>query len=210
MIINASTPEFRANVSLQETKAQTPAKAEPQSGMDEIRASYNAKISSAYENEFKPLFAKFHANEQCFGESIAKQGFEARDKIKAQHQEDTPWYGRAAISVYNYMKYGTFGNVGYEDLEKSGKNPEEIAYSAFKTGGGPMGLANNGFGEILDVWKAIKKDVIIYPEEITPAMVDVYKAQPPGKVDVAAIMAAKEGVCPLPVSAFFTGISEKV
>src|SRR5690606_2346499 len=85
--------------------------------------------------------------------------------------------------------------ASYEGLSKS-KNPEEIAYSAFKTGGGDLGLQNNGFGDKLDVWNAIKEVSTLYPEDITDAMVGVYKAQEPGKVDVDAILAARGDTSP--------------
>ncbi len=87
------------------------------------------------------------------------------------------------------------GNASYESLSKS-KNPEELAYAAFKTGGGDLGLENNGFGDKIDVWKAIKGVSTLYPEDVTDAMVDVYKAQTPGKVDVDAILAARSNTSP--------------
>lgn len=117
-----------------------------------------------------------------------------RSKIKEAHQEQTSYLGRALIWMRNMVTYGG-GNVSYETLSRS-KNPEEIAYSAFKTGGGDLGLQNNGFGEKLDVWKAIKDVSTLYPEDITDAMVAAYKVQEPGKVDAGAILAARGGVSP--------------
>jgi hypothetical protein len=162
----------------------------------EVRDSYNAKISTAYD-EFRAQIAEFHNNEQCFGEDLAKKAYETRNIIKEKHQEETSLLGRAFIAARNLIKYGSL-NVGYEHLTKTGKNPEEIAYSAFKTGGGDLGLQNNGFGDKLEVWNAIKDSTLLYPEDITPEMVAAYKAQPKGKVDVDAILAARPGQSPNP------------
>jgi hypothetical protein len=159
----------------------------------EVRESYNVKISEAYQ-EFKAKFQEFHDREQCFGEDLAREAYAVRSKIKEAHQEQTSYLGRALIWMRNMVTYGG-GNVSYETLSRS-KNPEEIAYSAFKTGGGDLGLQNNGFGEKLDVWKAIKDVSTLYPEDITDAMVAAYKVQEPGKVDAGAILAARGGVSP--------------
>jgi hypothetical protein len=162
----------------------------------EIRASYNVQISAAYETEFKDKFASYHAKGQCFGENLAREAFEARSTIKEKHQEQTSTLGRMAISVRNLYKYGAF-NVGYEQLAQSGKNPEEIAYSAFSTGGGDLGLESNGFTDTLNVWKAIKDSAPdIYPEDITPEMIATYKAQSKNKnVNVDAILTAGGSNC---------------
>jgi len=169
--------------------------AKPLSDSD-IRDSYNKNINSAYE-DFKSQFASFHDNEQCFGEDLARKAYETRNMIKEKHQEETSWLGRAFIAARNFVKYGAM-NVGYDQLAKSGKNPEEIAYGAFKTGGGDLGLKNNGFGEKLEVWNAIKDKSLLYPEDITPEMIAAYKAQPKGKVDVDAILAARPAQSPNP------------
>src|SRR5690606_27270652 len=116
----------------------------------EVRESYNVKISEAYQ-ECKTKFQDFHDREQSFGEELAREAYAVRSKIKEAHQEQTSYLGRALIWMRNMVTYGG-GNVSYETLSRS-KNPEEIAYSAFKTGGGDLGLQNNGFGEKLDVWK---------------------------------------------------------
>jgi len=157
----------------------------------EIRASYNVQISAAYETEFKDKFASFHAQEQCFGEGLAREAFEVRTAIKEKHQEETSTLGRIGIALRNVYKYGAL-NVGYEQLVKSGKNPEEIAYSAFSTGGGDLGLESNGFADTINVWRAVKDDnPHIYPENITPKMIAAYKAQSKNKnVDVDTVLAA--------------------
>lgn len=173
----------------QEPKSAPAAESAKQPRGDEgVRESYNVKISEAYQ-EFKTKFQEFHDQEQCFGEDLAREAYEVRSKIKEEHQTQTSYLGRAAIWLRNMMTYGG-GNASYEGLSKN-KNPEEIAYSAFKTGGGDLGLQNNGFGDKLDVWNAIKEVSTLYPEDITDAMVGVYKAQEPGKVDVNAILAAR-------------------
>ncbi|MGB3275683.1 MAG: hypothetical protein WBA82_05785 [Castellaniella sp.] len=162
-------------------------------GDQEVRESYNVKISEAYQ-EFKTKFQEFHDQEQCFGEALAREAYEVRSKIKEEHQEQTSYLGRAAIWLRNMVMYSS-SNASYEGLSKT-KNPEEIAYSAFKTGGGDLGLKNNGFGDKLDVWNAIKEVSTLYPEDITDAMVSAYKAQEPGKVDVDAILAARSDTSP--------------
>ena len=171
------------------TSAPAAERAAQPRGDQQVRESYNVKISEAYQ-EFKTKFQEFHDREQCFGEDLAREAYEARSKIKEGHQEQTSYLGRAAIWLRNMVTYGG-GNASYEGLSKT-KNPEEIAYSAFKTGGGDLGLQNNGFGDKLDVWKAIKDVSTLYPEDITDSMVAVYKAQEPGKVDTDAILAARD------------------
>lgn len=157
----------------------------------EVRERYNAAVSKAYEAFVKEA-AIYHDNQECFGEELARKASDTRDLIKRAHQADTSWWGQAYIWVRNLLAYGA-ANATYEGLSKK-KNPEEIAYSAFKTDGGDMGLTGNGFGDILDTWNAIKADSDLYPEDITPAMVSAFKAQPHGQVDVAAIVAARTAV----------------
>ncbi len=195
LTISSSFSDLYTSINNLFGKQQQPAgNPTPPDNNSEIRASYNVKISAAYEGEFKEKFANFHAKEQCFGPDLAREAYETRNAIKEQHQEQTSTVGRAAIAVRNLFKYGTLGNVGYDQLVQNGKNPEEIAYSAFKTGGGDLGLGNNGFGETLEVWEAIKdRAPHFYPENITPEMITAYKAQIANKqIDVDALLAAGE------------------
>ena len=92
----------------------------------------------------------------------------------------------------------TYGgaNASYEGLSKN-KTPEDIAYSAFKTDGKDLGLEGNGFGEKLEVWKAIRELTTLYPEDVSPAMLAEYQSQLAAnktstgfKPDVYAILAA--------------------
>ncbi|CAM4291067.1 hypothetical protein BOTU111921_21475 [Bordetella tumbae] len=175
LLRNAYRPEVDA----------TTARTQPRSDSD-VRESYNAAVNKAYEAFVKEA-AIYHDNQECFGEELARKAFDTRDSIKKAHQAETSWYGQIYIWARNLWTYGS-DNATYEGLSKK-KNPEEIAYSAFKTDGGDMGLTGNGFGDILDTWNAIKADCDLYPEDITPAMVAVFKAQPHGQVDVAAILA---------------------
>lgn len=158
---------------------------------NDVRESYNAKVSEAYQ-AFVKTAAEFHDNEQCFGHEVAREAFATRNTIKEAHQAETSLIGRVGIWVRNLVMYGA-GNANYEGLSRK-KNPEEIAYSAFKTDGSDLGLAGNGFGDILKTWNAIKDISTIYPEAITPAMVAVFKAQPAGKIDAVAILAAYRAI----------------
>jgi len=170
---------------------------QPRSDRD-VRESYNTAVSQAYQ-----AFAKeaevFHRNQECFGDDLARKAFDTRDAIKKAHQAQTSWLGQVGIWIRNLLTYGG-GNASYEGLSKK-KNPEEIAYSAFKTNGADLGLNGNGFGDILDTWNAIKADSDLYPEDITPAMVAVFKAQPADQVDPAAILAARTADMPHPAKA---------
>jgi len=157
----------------------------------EVRDDYNAAVSDAY-REFIKEAAVFHDAGQCFGEDLARKANDTRNTLKAQHQAKTSTLGMAVVWVRNLFKYAG-GSATYEHLAKT-KNPEEIAYSAFKTGGGDLGLANNGFGDVLNTWNAIKGVSTLYPEDITPAMVEAFKAQPAGKVDPQVILAARTAV----------------
>lgn len=169
--------------------AQT-ARIQPRRDSD-VRESYNAAVSKAYE-AFAKEAAVFHDDQQCFGDELARKAFNTRDEIKKAHQAETSWLGQAGIWIRNLLMYGS-DNATYDGLSKK-KNPEEIAYSAFKTNGRDLGLTGNGFGDILDTWNAIKADSDLYPEHITPAMVAAFKAQPRGQADVAAILAARTAV----------------
>lgn len=180
LLRNAYRPEVDA----------TTARIQPRSDSD-VRESYNAAVSKAYE-AFAKEAAIYHDNQECFGDDLARKAFDTRDSIKKAHQAETSWLGQAGIWVRNLLMYGS-DNATYEGLSKK-KNPEEIAYSAFKTNGRDLGLTGNGFGDILDTWSAIKADSDLYPEDVTPAMVAVFKAQPRGQVDVAAILAARTTV----------------
>lgn len=135
----------------------------------------------------------YHKNEQCFGEKLAREAFETRNAIKSAHREETSYIGMAAISIRNLFTYGSFnGPTRYEDFVKAGKNPEEIAYSALKTNGGDLGLANNGVGDYLDILSVAKSkgDVGLYPESIDRQTVECIKSQADGKLTKGAILAS--------------------
>lgn len=157
----------------------------------EIRESYNAHVSQAYQDFLKEA-AEFHANDQCFGDDLGRKAFDMRNTIKEAHQAKTSFIGRVGIWVRNLVTYGA-GNATYEGLSKK-KNPEELAYSAFKTDGSDLGLSGNGFGDVLNTWNAIKEVSTLYPEDITPEMIAAFKAQPRGNVDPTVILAARTGV----------------
>lgn len=145
------------------------------SGDAGVRDSYNDRVTSAYSNDFARKFKEFHDNEQCFGDELAREAFGERTRIKEEHQSQTSVLGRIAIWVRNLWTYGG-ANASYEGLSKT-KTPEEIAYSAFKTDGKDLGLTGNGFGDKLEVWKAIRDVSTLYPEDVTPAMLAEYKSQ---------------------------------
>lgn len=130
----------------------------------EIRNSYNEMVTNAYKSYFSPKFKEIHDQDMCFGEDLAREAFEARDYIKSLHQEETSMIGNFVIGVRNLYKYGSWSNPGYDYFAKF-KTPEEIAYSAFKTNGSDLGLANNGFGEVYSQWKDLHEDnPELYPE----------------------------------------------
>ncbi|MVW71417.1 hypothetical protein [Bordetella sp. 15P40C-2] len=152
-----------------------------------VRESYNAKVTEAYV-EFVRKAKEFHDNEQCFGEDLAREAFEIRNAIKEAHQAQTYWLGRAAIFVRNVFTYGS-GNATFESLSKK-KNPEELAYSAFRTDGRDLGLKGNELADVLGTWYAIKDVSTLYPEDITRAMVAAFKAQPLDNINPNPILAA--------------------
>lgn len=158
----------------------------------EVRESYNAAISQKYE-EFKSKAAVYHQNEQCFGEELAKEAFDTRHAIKSAHREETSYLAMVAIYARNLYKYGSLqGPTRYEDFRQLGKNPEEIGYSAFKTNGADLGLANNGVGELLDIWSVAqsKGEVSVYPESISQQTVDCIKSQAGEKFTKQDVLAA--------------------
>lgn len=157
----------------------------------EVRDHYNEAVTEELQKFFVKA-AHFHDNQQCFGEDIAREAFATRDALKRAHQGETSWHGQIGIGLRNLWKYGCW-NPTFEVLSR-GKNPEEVAYSAFKTDGSDLGLVGNGFGDVIATWKAIHDLTLIYPEAITPEMVSTYKAQPAGAVDPAAIVSARTSV----------------
>ena len=171
----------------------------PTSGDKDIRKSYNKAITNTYENEFKGKFAAIHEKDQCFGDQLAREAFKARSTIKEAHQGKTSIIGNIAAGLHNLVNYGSWSNPDYDYFLKQGKTPEEIAYSAFKTGGGDLGLENNGFGEVLQVWSTVKdQDIGLYPENITTSSLACFKEATDGKLDKSGVKAAV-GAC-LPAS----------
>lgn len=162
----------------------------------EIRKSYNEQITQKYENEFKEKFASFHKNQQCFGEPLAREAFEARHMIKEAHQQETTWYGNIAIGLHNIYKYGSWNNPDYDYFIRQGKTPEDIAYSAFKTDGSDLGLENNGFGETLKIWAALRDSQTIYPEDISNTSATCFKEATKGKLDKVGLTKYAEQCLP--------------
>lgn len=162
---------------------------------EDTRSSYNDKINQAWESS-QETFRAFHQNEQCVGDPVAIEFTELRDQIKAEHQEASAWYERPIIFGRQLLKYHIApawknqnlgrgvalgkawqaisrgdANPTYEDLIALGKTPEEIAYGAFTTGGKDLGLASNGLGDQVSIWKQHTGDAL-YPEDMTPEFVN--------------------------------------
>lgn len=152
----------------------------------QVREHYNEDVTAA-RDEVYALAKTFHDRDECFGEEVARRAFELRDTVKKAHQEQTWWPFRIGIAIRNYVLYGA-PNATFESLSRT-KNPEQIAYSSLKTDGSDLGLKGNGYNDVLATWEAIREYCTLYPEDITPEMVAVYKSQPPGKIDPAAILA---------------------
>lgn len=168
----------------------------------DVRKSYNEKITQKYESEFKGTFASFHEKEMCFGDEVARAAFEARHTIKEAHQGETSFFGKVAIGVHNLAKYGSWSNPDYDYFIAQGKTPEEIAYSAFKTDGSDLGLENNGFGEVLKVWQALKSEHNVYPEEISSETVACFKEKAGNSLNKDSVLAyADQCVLPQETSA---------
>lgn len=139
-----------------------PESTQTQMTREQIRESYNRAVDLA-KAEAEKIFEEFEANEMCVGEPVAREFTALRDKIKCDHQLESPWYDRAAIQARQIWKYHVKpsanikemftkcfdilcrgdANPTYDDLVALGKTSEEIAHSAFKTGGGDLGLKNN-------------------------------------------------------------------
>ncbi len=166
----------------------------------EIRHNYNDHINLAYQNKFKQIFKSIHEENKCIGDIIARDAFETRHSIKEEHQEQTPLLGNIVIGarqflyyhlkpVFTHPKYTAtkiydkglkylISNPDYDYfINIAGKTPEQIAYSAFKTDGKNLNLADNGFGEILALSEQLKKyiPVELYPEHITSTAAECFK-----------------------------------
>ncbi len=133
----------------------------------QIRDEYNETVSASYKN-FMEIYKDIHLNHQSIAESVAKEASEARLEIKIQAQANNTPLEKAFLYIRDLCK-----SASSLFSSKSHKNSEEVAYSAFKTGGGDLGLENNGFGDVLKAWRIINKDtdlVIkngIYPEAMS-------------------------------------------
>ena len=116
-----------------------------------------------------------------------------------------------AIAGHNLLKYRSLSNPSFEYLISTGKNPEELAYSAFKTDGGDLGLENNGFGDTLDVWKILKNngEVDIYPENIDKETVAYLKTKGSGKITKEVVLAEYGLLKNQKVSTHIKQLSEK-
>ncbi len=142
--------------------------------LDAIRDEYNVKMSDKgilvkYLKEAK----KIHQEYKIISEEVAREVHENRNEIKEFYQDLTPALARLAIHQRNLKKYGNEVGPSYEFLINKGKDSEEIFYSSFKTDGKDLGLANNGFNEVLDLYNLINKaygeaakETGIYPESI--------------------------------------------
>jgi hypothetical protein len=157
----------------------------------EVRDMYNKAVMQEYE-KFKAKAAIIHQNKQSIATPLAKEAFETRHHIKLAHREETSYIGGTLIAARNLWKYGSPSGPTYEYLRKQGKTPEEIAYSAFKTDGSDLGLANNGVGEALQIWQVIKStgNLEIYPEHLSKHDVDWFKSQSKGKLTKESILAS--------------------
>jgi len=140
--------------------------------------SDNVKIKAVYaQKELKEKFARYHSQQQCFGPELARETYEICTAIKKQYQEQSSGIEWTFSALRNLARSSTL-DVGYDQLVKAGKDPEEIAYSALKNLGLDVGLENNGLVNTIEVWRAIKDSAPhVYPENITPEMVAVYKVQ---------------------------------
>lgn len=155
----------------------------------DVRKRYNAAITDKYENKYKAKAAEFHKKEQCFGPALAREACEERHAIKLAHQGDTSLLGKIGIIAHNLLNYGTIESPGCDYLVNQQKSPEEVFYSAFKTGGADLGLENNGFAETLQIYSALK-DKNIYPEDIDSKTLACFKSNANGKLTKEAILAS--------------------
>ena len=174
----------------------------------EVRDEYNEFVNQEYE-KFKVKMMVFHQNKQSIGEDLAREASKVRDEIKKMQREKTSEPERSIGIPLRNIKNKFLGNLmhswkkdpyfclnnpghclnvfkepDYDYFLARGRTPEEIAYHAFKTGGEDLGLKNNGFGDIITIWEAIKStgNLDIYPEHLNQEDVAWFKARANGKL----------------------------
>jgi hypothetical protein len=137
------------------------------------KSSANIKIRDEYNNKVNQLvikysnvFLEYHKNDQCFSQEIAIQVSNERDAIKHEMQAQSPFISRFFIYSRNLDKYNNAEGPSKEDKQlQLDENPEIFAYKALKTGGGDLGLSNNGFDQHYNSWEENNFNGS-YPEEL--------------------------------------------
>lgn len=133
-----------------------------QEELNKIRDHYNTWVTSAYKNNYEPIFRELHKSKECIDTSFIESASRLRNVIKNEIRKENTLLERKFLEIRDWWFF------------KERSNDEYKAYSSFKTGGGDLGLKNNGFDDILKTFSIIQKgneelqlDRGIYPEIIT-------------------------------------------
>jgi hypothetical protein len=119
-----------------------------------LRDHYNKITETLYWQTLKELQSNYGNYEDP--SEMAKEVFEIRNSIKADHRVETSILGKASIALYNMYKYGKFAGPEFEDLARK-KSAMDIIISSYKTGGKDMGLKSNAVEDIINISKELSK-----------------------------------------------------
>jgi|GEM_PF-3038390 hypothetical protein len=120
----------------------------------ELRDHYNKITETLYWQNLKQLQSNYGDNQDPT--ELAKEVFEIRNSIKAEHRGETSILGKAFIALRNKFQYGKFAGPEFEDLARK-KSAMDIIISSYKTGGKDMGLKSNVVEDIINISKELSQ-----------------------------------------------------
>jgi hypothetical protein len=148
----------------------------------DVRQSYNEHIVKLYKDVYSKDIREIRCNNGEITEDMAREASGLRSELESIHYHATSMAGKALINVRNIVKYQAL-ELDYDYYHNKGKSDEDIFYGAFKSGGGDLGLENNGFSDIVQLSKQIRKAAAdekmqkAHPEFITNKVAECFAEQ---------------------------------
>lgn len=139
----------------------------------EIRDSYNKINDALFWQSMKELRAINNpssdpTNPKYYTEDELKQKaqdmYDIRNSLKLEHRIETSVLSKAGIALYNYWHYGKLTGPSFQDLYVK-KGAIDTILSAFKTGGGDLGIKHNVAQEVIKMSNELTKMGL--PTEVT-------------------------------------------
>jgi hypothetical protein len=122
----------------------------------DVRQSYNEHIAELYKDVYSNAIREIRCQGGDITEDMAREASELRSELESIHFYATSMAGKALINARNLVKYKAL-ELDYDYYHNNKKSDEDIFYGAFKSGGGDLGLENNGFSDIVKLSKQIRK-----------------------------------------------------